>query len=318
MWAVELFWGLGAVVHLGNIMAEYKDIISEKMIRSQAWKYYFLVVAWPLYLFVLPYVYARFKLLSFVFMLFPGVYLFTWLLCLMHECWHKYTPGIANDQLYDVFSYMLLTDPQLYRLVHGHHHSKVNTWEDTEFHPLGKIDNVCLSRVYNFLEIALGIIFTFGIIMHILPDHPKYKAKYKRSTHTISIVMWIMFYGGIGFFSASVFNLDVYQVAIPFLISFWLGSFVIHQDQLIEHGNLIVEGDYHERNIASRNLKNETVLEKSFNFLTHGDTREHVLHHTIVAVYSRPFPGKLPMPEGAVCVSLKDHVGNLWRMVAEG
>ncbi|HEG44620.1 MAG TPA: hypothetical protein ENH94_11295 [Phycisphaerales bacterium] len=299
-------------------MAEYKDVISEEMIRSQAWKYYFLAMAWPLYLFVIPYVYVRFKLLSFVFMLFPGVYLFTWLLCLMHECWHKYTPCIANEQFYDVFSYMLFTDPQLYRLVHGHHHSKVNTWEDTEFHPLGKINNRYLQRAYNFLEIVLGIIFTFGIVMHILPKHPRYKAKYKQSTHTISILMWILFYGGVGFLSASVFNLDVYPVAISFLISFWLGSFIIHQAQLIEHGNVIVEGDYHERNMAARNLKNDTVFEKLFHFLTHGDTHEHVLHHTVVAVYSRPFPGKLPMPDDAVYISLKDHIGNLWGMVAKG
>ena len=299
-------------------MAEHKDAISKEMIRSQAWKYYFLVAAWPLYLFLLPYVYVRFGWLLLVFMLFPGAYLFTWLLCLMHECWHKYTPDIPNDQLYDIFSYMLLTDPQLYRLVHGHHHSKVNTWDDTEFHPLGKIDNTWLRRIYNSLEIALGIIFTFGIIMLTMSKHPNYKSKYKRSICVTSIIMWILFYGGIGFLSASVFNLDASQVAISFLISFWLGSFIIHQDQLIEHGNLIVDGDYHERNIASRNLKNDTVFEKLFHLLTHSDTREHVLHHTMVALYTRPFPGKLPMPTSAVCISLKDHIKNLWQMVTKG
>jgi fatty acid desaturase len=293
------------------------ETITKEMIRSQAWKFYFLVVAWPLYLFILPYVYARFKLLSLVFMLFPGVYLFTWLLCLMHECWHKYTPNIPNDIFYNIFSYMLFTDPQLYRLVHGHHHSKVNTWDDTEFHPLGKINNIHLRRIYNILEIALGVIFTFGIIMYILPRHPNYKKKYKRSTHRISIFMWILFYGGLGYLSALMFNLNIYQIAIPFLITFWLGSFIIHQDQLIEHGNLIVQGDYHERNIASRNLKSNTVFEKLFHLFTHGDTREHVLHHTMVAVYSRPFPGKLPMPEDAVCISLKDYAGILWQMVRQ-
>ncbi len=293
--------------------------ISKKMIRSQAWKFYFLVVAWPLYLLILPYVYGRFRLLWLVFMLFPGVYLFTWLLCLMHECWHKYTPNIPNDIFYNIFSYMLLTDPQLYRLVHGHHHSKVNTWDDTEFHPLGKINNIHLRRIYNFLEIALGVIFTFGIIMHILPKHPNYKSKYKRSTHIISIlIMWILFYGGLGYLSALIFNLNLYQIAIPFLITFWLGSFIIHQDQLIEHGNLIIQGNYHERNIASRNLKNKTVFEKLFHLLTHGDTREHVLHHTMVAVYSRPFPGKVAMPADAVCISLKEYAGILWRMVSKG
>lgn len=293
------------------------ETISKEMIRSQGWKFYFLVVAWPLYLFILPYVYARFNMLSILFMLFPGAYLFSWLLCLMHECWHKYTPNIPNGIFYNTFSYMLLTDPQLYRLVHGRHHSKVNTWDDTEFHPLGKIDNIHLRRIYNFIEISLGVIFTFGIITHILPKHPNYKDKYKRSGHIISILMWILFYGGAGYLSAFVFNLNIYQIIIPFLLTFWLGSFIIHHDQLIEHGNLIVQGDYHERNVASRNLKNETVFEKLFHLLTHGDTREHVLHHTMVAVYSRPFPGKLPMPADAVCISLKEYAGILWQMVRQ-
>ena len=299
-------------------MADYKDVISEEMVRSQAWKYYFLVVAWPLYLFVLPYVYVRFKLLSVVFMLFPGAYLFTWLLCLMHECWHKYTPNIPNDQLYDIFSYMLFTDPQTFRLVHGHHHSLGNTWDDTEFHPIGKINNTYLRRIYNFLEIVLGIILTFGILMFILPKHPKYKAKYKRSTNIAAIFMCVMFYGGLGFLSASVFDLGVSQVAIPFVISFWLGSFVVHHDQLLEHGNLIVEGDLYERDIATRNLKNNTVFEKLFHFFTHSDSREHLLHHTLEELYTRPFPGILPMPADAVCISLKDYPGILWRMVTEG
>ncbi|MBW8002928.1 MAG: fatty acid desaturase [Planctomycetes bacterium] len=295
----------------------HNETISEEMIQSQAWKFYFLVVAWPLYLFILPYVYARFNMLTTLFMLSLGVYLFTWLLCLMHECWHKYTPNIPNDILYNIFSYMLLTDPQLYRLVHGHHHSNVNTWEDTEFHPLGNINNIHLRRIYNFLEIALGIIFTFGIIMHILSRHPNYKSKYKRSTRIISILMWILFYGGVGCLSASVFNLNFYQIIIPFLLTFWLGSVVIHHDQLIEHGNLIVQGDYHERNIASRNLKDNTIFEKLFHLLTHGDTREHVLHHTMVTVYLRPFPGKVAMPADAVYISLKEYTGILWQMVRQ-
>lgn len=293
------------------------EIVSKEMIRSQAWKFYVLAAAWPLYLIILPYVYTRLNMLSVVFMLFPGVYLFTWLLCLMHECWHKYSPNINNELFYNIFSYMLFTDPQLYRLVHGYHHSKVHTWDDTEFHPVGKIGNTHLRRVYNFLEIALGVIFTFGIIMFILPGHPNYKSKYKPSSFMISILMRLLFYGGIGYLSALIFDLSIYQILIPFLISIWLGSVIIHHDQLIEHGDLIIDGDYHERNMASRNLKNETIFQKLFNLLTHGDMREHVLHHTEVAVYSRPFPGKLPMPDDAVYISLKDYAGILWKMIRQ-
>jgi hypothetical protein len=47
--------------------------------------------------------------------------------------------------------------------------------------------------------------------------------------------------------------------------------------------------------------------EKLFLFLTHGDSREHVLHHTLTPHYLRPFPGKAPMPEAAVYITLGDY-----------
>ncbi|MBC2579208.1 hypothetical protein HGI79_02595 [Clostridium sp. DJ247] len=75
----------------------------------------------------------------------------TWLGFLMHECWHKYVPEINNKVFYRIFSWCLLNDPQVYNLVHGIHHSKVNSWEDIEFHPLGKIKNSLLRRIYNLM-----------------------------------------------------------------------------------------------------------------------------------------------------------------------
>ncbi len=91
-----------------------------------------------------------------------------------------------------------------------------------------------------------------------------------------------------------------------------------NHDQLVEHGNLIIQGDYNQRNVGSRNLRNDTICQKLFHFLTHGDTREHVLHHTLVAVNSRPFPGRIPMPSNAVYISLRDYAGILWEMIRRG
>lgn len=55
----------------------------------------------------------------------------------MHECWHGYVPNIPSKKFYNIFAYMLFTDPQIYRIVHAYHHGMVHSWEDTEFHPLG-------------------------------------------------------------------------------------------------------------------------------------------------------------------------------------
>ncbi len=293
-------------------MAEY---ISEQEIKSQAWKFYFIMFAWPAYLFTLPYVFAAAGWWSVAYMIFPGLYLFTWLGYLMHETWHKYVTNIDNEKLYYVLSWMLLTDPQIYKILHGFHHSQVNTWDDTEFHPLGEIKSRAVKIIYNIAEIFLGIAFISLMGTAVLPAHPKYKAKYRRSSSLLTLLMIALFLGGLGTAAHFVFGVSAGAVAVSYLVSIWINSFFLHHSQMIEHGNLIVEGDYNNRNIKTRNLSDKGFMEKIFLFFTHGDTREHVLHHTLVNVYSRPFPHKVPMPDNAVYITIKDYLRILGNML---
>jgi fatty acid desaturase len=91
-------------------------------------------------------------------MIFPGVLLFTWVGYLMHESWHKYVPNVPNGLFFSVLSWMLLTDPQLYKMLHGGHHMNVNSWEDRELHSLGKISDLVLMMIYNYVEVILGTV----------------------------------------------------------------------------------------------------------------------------------------------------------------
>jgi uncharacterized membrane protein len=125
----------------------------------------------------------------------------------------------------------------------------------------------------------------------------------------------MILYGGIGYLAHLAFQLNLSQILTPLAINWWLCSFILHHSQLEEHGNLIVNGSYQERNIKTRNLRNQGLIEKFILFLTHGDSREHVLHHTLVKVYSRPFPGIVPMPENAVYISFKEYLRILLRML---
>ena len=293
-------------------------VIEESDIRNQAYKYYLLIVAWPVYVLFLPVVYARYGPLSVLYMLFPGAYLYMWLACLMHECWHKYTPTVSNNFFYDAFSYMLFTDPQLYRMLHGHHHSKVNTWDDRESHPAGFIQNTVKRRIYNLLEILLGIMWNVGAQMLMIPKDKLYKDKYSDAGHYKSMLMWAVIYGGLGTVTALIFGLTVWQILIPYTIGFWIDSLFLHHTQLVEHGNLIVDGDYRQRNIASRNLRRNGIPERMFHFITHGDMRQHVLHHTLVKVNIRPFPYWIASPDGAVFISIRQYMGILWEMVVKG
>jgi hypothetical protein len=127
--------------------------------------------------------------------------------------------------------------------------------------------------------------------------------------------VWIIFYAGLGYLSHIVFSVGLRDVALIYAVNIWLGSFFLHQSQLVEHGNLIVAGEFKQRNICTRNLKPDGLFEKMFLFLTHNDSREHVLHHTLTSVHSRPFPGVIPMPEQAVFITLKDHLRNLGCML---
>jgi fatty acid desaturase len=292
--------------------------IAESELRNQAYKYYLLMIAWPVYVLFLPMVYARYGLTSVLYMVFPGAYLYVWLACLMHECWHKYTPTVSNDFFYNTFSYMLFTDPQLYRMLHGHHHSKVNTWDDREFHPVGFIQNPIQRRLYNIAEILLGIIWNVGAQMVLIPKDETYKDKYSNKGHYVSMGMWLLIYGGLGCISASIFGVTVWQIIVPYTIGYWIGSLFLHHTQLVEHGNLIVEGDYHHRNIASRNLRRNGIPERIFHFITHGDMRQHVLHHTLVKLNVRPFPYRIPSPDDAVFISMRQYMGILWEMAAKG
>lgn len=283
------------------------EYIPKEKIYNEQWKFYFMLVIWPLYLFFMPLSYKYIGYFSIIIIIFPGVYLFTWLGFLMHECWHKYVPTINNKIFYNIFSWYLLNDPQTYNLIHGIHHSKVNSWDDIEFYPLGKIKNPSLRFIYNLMEVIFGIAFISLVVNSVLPNNKNFKNRYSNKSKFISIIMYIIIYGILLFTCHYLFEINYSTIIILYLINLWICSFVLHHSQLVEHGNLIVDGDFKERSLKTRNLNNSGILEKIFLFLTHGDSREHVLHHTMPNIYSRPFPNQVPMPNESVYINLKDY-----------
>lgn len=284
------------------------DYISDTELRRQAWKYTAVPLFWLLYAFLLPASWARFGLWTLLIMVFPGAWLYAWLSYLMHESWHRYVPDVDNDRFFTLASILLGTDPQLYRLVHGFHHSKTNTWQDTEFHPLGRIRSRPVRALYNILEIVFGVLFIFAMLSWVVPRHPRYRDRYSKPAAAAAIVAIAAVYGAVGLASATVFDLSARQIAVPWLINFWICAFFVHQDQMIQHAGVIVEGDSRQRNLATRNLPPANLASRLILFLFHNDPREHVLHHTMVSVHHRPFPGRIPLPENAIQISLRDYL----------
>lgn len=284
-----------------------KQKIPEATLRGQAWKHYCVVLAWPAYLFFLPWVWSRSPAAGIVFTVFPGIYLFTWMGFLMHECWHRYVPNVPNGAFYQIFSWLLLTDPQVYRLLHGTHHYHVNSWQDAEFHPFGEIKSRPLRIAMNIAEITLGIAALVIAQTFVMIGNPAFRRKYRVMSLLVSILVWIVYLGGIGWAAHHVFSVPALSVAVSYILFFWIAGALLHHSQLVEHGNLFIAGDWNERNIKTRNLRVKSPAERVFLFMTHGDSREHVLHHVLVSVHSRPFPGRIPLPANAAIFTMGDY-----------
>jgi len=292
-----------------------KQTIPEVILKRQAWKYYIVMLAWPIYLFFLPWAWSRSIALGFILMVFPGTYLFTEMGFLMHECWHRYVPNVPNNFFYQIFSWLLLTDPQIYRLLHGFHHSQVNSWADPEFHPFGQIKSRGLHILLNISEIVFGIAALVIAQTLAMMSNSRFREKYRVSSLLTAIVIWIAYLYFIGWAVQKVFSIPVSGIVVSYVLTFWFGALILHHSQLIEHGNLFVIGDWNERNIKTRNLDARGWAENIFLFFTHGDSREHVLHHVLTSVHSRPFPCIIPLPENAVMITLRDYGRIVFDMV---
>ena len=272
-----------------------------------------LLVLWPGFLIVLPAAWQYHWLLGLGLAIFPGVFLATWIADLTHECWHDYLPGLPNPLFFRLLSWLLAYDPQAFAIAHGYHHSKLHTYEDVEFYPLGEIRHPLKRRAYLLLEYTFGVVFTFGLLMHVVRTHPTYRPRYQRWLRWLSVLVAVLIYGGCGTAAFLLFRVPVPTILLAYVVALVLGTAVTHHDQLIQHHGIIAEGSWNVRNRLSRNLRWPGAANKVFHFFAHGDTREHVLHHTLVKEYSRPVPGAFPMPEDATYISIGEYIRLLWR-----
>lgn len=276
---------------------------------------YLVLLCWFLYLLIVPYIYSLNQIVGLVFVLFPGVYLLSLIGFLMHESWHGYFQGIPNRIFFFILSWTLFTDPQIFDVVHPSHHAKVNTYEDLEFYPFGRINNRILRAIYNCMEILLGSIFTLAMAGIRLALFPKRNRTYRFDLLLFAVVMVLLIWVGFGYGAALLFQVDLPAILITYFLTIWLTSVTVHLDELIEHGNLIVEGSFEFRNSQTRNLRANGIFEKIFLILIHQDCREHLLHHTSAKSFNRPFVERYPMPENAVYISLPEYIGVLKRMI---
>ena len=289
--------------------------VSQGALRAQAYKVWWACILWPVWLFVLPGLWSFSPWLGLVWIVFPGIWCYCWLGVLMHEASHGYFPSLNNRLAYKILSLNLFMDPQVFLATHATHHVAVNTWDDRQIHPLGKIENRAVRRVFTWLEILLGDIYFIVAGTFAMWRDPALRRHYRPVLGLVWNLTWMVGLAVVLSASAQVFQLSFWQTLGPVLLGVWACALVLRHNELVQHAGLIVEGDLATRNLATRNLAPTGLASKLFLFLTHDDPAQHVLHHTLTSRYSRPFKDHFALPDGSVFITLPGYFRLLGRLL---
>lgn len=272
---------------------------------------YFCIASWFAYFAVIPGILGTHRFLGLACIVFPGLYISSLVIYFQHECWHNYFDTRWNRPLFVVLTTIVFMQPHLYDWAHRTHHARVNTYDDLELYPIGKIENRVLRGLCNCLSIVFGSLFLL-VLGGQQPDG--ISRTRARMLFLYSALGSVLLWGAAGATAMFAGGAGVADILLSYGLTIWLVSFCHHHNELIEHGNLIVEGDFRFRSGQTRNLCARGRLERVFLFLMHQDGREHTLHHTDPSLYLRPFVGRHPMPSDAVHISFRQYAGILKAM----
>jgi len=262
---------------------------------------------WCAYLFSASLWWAQYS--SFAVLLVPtvGAYLFSGLAFYRHELWHRYFPKINNTAWYDFVSYLLFSDPQVYRAAHASHHKFVHTPDDLEFFCQDWVTDRHRRKRQFILELLFGNVAwelsSFGRLRQ--RGQATLRARLVAFAKQLAIfafllvlVAWMQPGAGRFFFATCA-------------LTIWCGAVMSRHVQWIEHLGIVSDGSLAGRNLLTRNLCSDTVLGWLFNVLSHHDAREHVFHHTEPKLNSRGLAG-LQLPPDARTIALSEYPRILW------
>ena len=274
---------------------------------------YLCLAAWVLYYIAVPMVFAHSTLAGLAVAVFPGAYIGIWAIYLMHECWHRYFAGIDNRTLFVMFCCVLFTQPNAYSHGHRSHHKLVNTYADLEIHPIGRIERRIPRALYNSLSFVFGslflLFFGLGQAGSDAQDESAFNDKFIP-------LAWVGAWASIATLSHWVTGAAWSEIAISYLLSIWVTSFVHRHNEMIEHGGVIADGDLGFRVSKTRNLAPRGILSNLFLFLVHQDSREHTLHHSQPSENWRPrWLPSTRLPSNAVYITLSEYARLVLRMM---
>ena len=267
-----------------------------------------VVGAWFAYVVFAPLLWRQSPWLALFSIVTIGSYLYTWLVYYRHELWHNYFPSIDNGKPLDLISHAMFSISKAYRFSHGSHHKYVHTDRDMEFFCEDYATDRSHRRRQFVLELLFGNIAWECSTVLRLARAGKISVR-DRVTGPIASCMFL----GCAALVAHWIQPGTGWYVFPiFVLTAWVGAVATRQSQWVEHLG-ILENDLplQERDMLSRNLSSATVLGRLFNFYTHNDAREHILHHTDPRWNSRGLNG-LSLPPGSQTTTIAEHWRRLW------
>ena len=290
----------------GRVPREARVRIDERT-RWPAVRLGIVVLLWFCYVLAVPILWKRHGAVALLLVPTAGVYLFTWLGYYRHELWHRYFPRIDNGRWFNFVSYLLFSDPQVYRLAHVSHHVAIHTPGDWEFFCADWTTDHARRRRQFFAELLLG-----NIAWELTCFWRLWKARGATVLRSglAAAAKRVALLGVVTLTCGLIEPGSPGLCLISYALTVWAGSVMTRQNQWIEHLGIVSDGGLAERNLLSRNLSSATWAGWLVNVLNHQDAREHVFHHTEPRVNSRGVSG-LSLPPGAQAVSLSDY----WRLL---
>ena len=263
---------------------------------------YFVVGSWVAYLLLLPRLVMGFGWPALALIPTLGAFLLSWLGYYRHELWHSYVAGVNNPRWFNLVSYLLFSDPAVYRIAHPAHHKYVHTLRDIEFFCEGYETNPAARRAQFRLELLFGNMAWELTCLHRLFRENRYTRWASRACLGKRAALFF----ALNFVSRWLTPGSGWYYLGCYMATLWIGSLVTRHNQWIEHLGILSEGSIAERNLLTRNVSSDTLFGKLFNFMNHDDAKEHVFHHTEPQLNTRGFPG-LSLPPGARTITLPQY-----------
>lgn len=266
-----------------------------------------VIVLWYLYLVGVACLWFHSVPATLVMIVTVGGFLFTWLAYYRHELWHNYFPGINNPRFFDLVSFMMFSDPQVYRIAHPAHHKYVHTIRDIEFFCERHDQDPAKRKRQFLLELLFGNMAWELVTLHRL--YAEGKADRWEARKALFKRLGLLALAAVA--AAFVDPRGSLMILPTFLLTAFVAAHATRHNQWIEHLGLRDDGGtLHQRDMLTRNLPNRGILNRLWNFYNHNDPLDHVLHHTEPKYNTRGVAG-VPMPVGSVYTSIPEHFGRV-------